>query len=127
MTNYAIIKPDGSINHITDALVQAEFDATQLDMVCVQVPGDIAILDVLNRGSYDGQSLTLRDKSNQVITAQTIHDVRLRRNLMLAMSDWTQLPDVPQSVQTAWRPYRQTLRDIPLQADPLNAEWPIAP
>lgn len=127
MTNYAIIKPDGSINHITDALAQAEFDATQLDMVCVQVPSDIAVLDALCCGSYDGQTLTLRDRSTSLITAQTIDGVRLRRNMMLAMSDWTQLQDVPLATQTAFQPFRQALRDITLQADPLNAEWPIAP
>lgn len=55
--------------------------------------------------------------------------VRLQRNSLIQASDWTTLPDVPlTSEQKAqWAAYRQALRDVTKQADPLNIVWPSAP
>lgn len=50
--------------------------------------------------------------------------VRAERNRLLAESDWTQLPDVPTATRQAWATYRQALRDITKQPDPLNIVWP---
>jgi len=43
------------------------------------------------------------------------------RNSLLTQSDWTQLPDAPleTTVKDEWSAYRQSLRDITL-----NASWP---
>ena len=54
-------------------------------------------------------------------------EVRQQRNTLLAASDWTQLPDVPLETKSAWTAYRQALRDVTSQADPLNIVWPQAP
>lgn len=53
--------------------------------------------------------------------------VRYKRNQRLAASDWTQLPDVPLTTKEAWAAYRQALRDITEQPDPLNIVWPEPP
>ena len=53
--------------------------------------------------------------------------VRRERDLKLARTDWTQLPDVPLFTKEAWQAYRQALRDITTQADPFNITWPVAP
>ena len=53
--------------------------------------------------------------------------VRSKRARLLLSCDWTQLPDVPPTTQTAWASYRQALRDITQQADPFNIVWPAAP
>lgn len=53
--------------------------------------------------------------------------VRNARNELLKQSDWTQMPDVTltESQSTAWRTYRQALRDVPSQAGfPNSVEWP---
>lgn len=53
-----------------------------------------------------------------------------KRNALLASSDWTQLPDVPLSVEqkSDWAAYRQQLRDITSQTGfPDNIAWPIEP
>lgn len=51
--------------------------------------------------------------------------VRAQRNLLLANSDWSQLPDVPQPLKDKWAIYRQALRDIPLQNGfPNQIIWP---
>lgn len=54
----------------------------------------------------------------------------VRRNALLAESDWTQLADVPLSAEqkAAWVAYRQQLRDVPSQTGfPDNISWPTKP
>ena len=53
--------------------------------------------------------------------------VRIERNKRIAISDWTQLPDVPIATKEAWAVYRQALRDITQQPDPFNIVWPEPP
>lgn len=56
---------------------------------------------------------------SMVIDAEMI--ARQRRDALLAVSDWTQVPDSPLSDadKTAWQTYRQALRDLPT-----HANWP---
>lgn len=46
---------------------------------------------------------------------ETWEGVRPKRNVLLAQSDWTQLPDAPltNEQKQAWAEYRQALRDLP--------------
>lgn len=61
-------------------------------------------------------------------TEWVMERLRLRRNALLAASDWTQLTDVPATVQQAWAGYRQKLRDLPQSTtDPRSAQWPTPP
>lgn len=54
--------------------------------------------------------------------------VRLLRNSQLELSDWTQIPDVPQSIKDKWSAYRQALRDITTQDGfPNDVVWPVPP
>lgn len=46
---------------------------------------------------------------------------RSERDMLLAASDWTQLPDVPEATRKKWAPYRQKLRDNP------TGPWPKPP
>jgi hypothetical protein len=55
-------------------------------------------------------------------------DVRAQRNGLLAVSDYTQLTDVPIANRAAWATYRQALRDIPAQGGfPESVTWPTPP
>ena len=54
-------------------------------------------------------------------------EVRRTRNELLQQSDWTQLPDVPSVTKQEWATYRQLLRDVTSQNDPLRIEWPTPP
>lgn len=50
------------------------------------------------------------------------------RDALLVDTDWTQLPDVPESTREAWAEYRQALRDIPQQEGfPHTVNWPEKP
>jgi len=63
---------------------------------------------------------------NQQVT-EAWHDLRYRRNRLLAESDWTVLSDTPTST-TAWKAYRQALRDLPANTtDPFEVVWPTPP
>ena len=54
--------------------------------------------------------------------------IRARRDQLLAESDWTQLPDVPEATKAAWADYRQALRDLTAQDGfPDAIQWPSTP
>jgi len=54
-------------------------------------------------------------------------NLRTERDRLLAASDWTILSDSPTST-TAWKAYRQALRDLPANTtDPTNPVWPTPP
>jgi len=55
--------------------------------------------------------------------------IRSERARLVFESDWTQLADVALTAaqKAAWATYRQALRDITTQADPLNITWPVKP
>lgn len=58
---------------------------------------------------------------------QKATEVRYRRNMLLTQSDWTQLADAPVD-NLAWAVYRQSLRDITLQAGfPFDVIFPVIP
>lgn len=57
-------------------------------------------------------------------------NVKMKRNFLLADSDWTQTLNVPfsQEKQQEWAIYRQQLRDITFQSGyPYTVIWPTAP
>ena len=52
------------------------------------------------------------------------------RNDLLALSDWTQLPDVALTAAKVaeWATYRQALRDLDVDGiDPADVDWPTPP
>ena len=65
----------------------------------------------------------------QVANAGKWDALRAERNLRLTNSDWTQLSDIPSSInKDEWAVYRQVLRDITnTTTDINNIVWPIVP
>lgn len=60
-------------------------------------------------------------------TAEMSAQVRSQRDSELMRSDWTQVADAPVD-KAAWATYRQSLRDVTLQAGfPWNVSWPVKP
>lgn len=56
--------------------------------------------------------------------------LRQERDHLLALCDWTQVPDVPLTVtqKLAWQSYRCALRDMPEKTtDPAKPVWPTPP
>ena len=55
-------------------------------------------------------------------------ELRIRRNSLLAESDWTQNRDVVLSNDAEWKTYRQALRDLPANtSDWRNPTYPTKP
>jgi hypothetical protein len=54
-----------------------------------------------------------------------LNSIRVERNNLLKQSDWTQLPDSPfaQEEKTAWKNYRQQLRDLTQTIDISNINY----
>ena len=79
----------------------------------------------------DGNSIELdldrvASFEQQAINDQLFIRLRIKRNRLLAESDWMANSDVTMS--DAWRTYRQTLRDLPANtSDPANPVWPTEP
>jgi len=78
---------------------------------------------------YDGKgnliSETRVDATPEDI-AREWEGIRQERNRLLSECDWTQSPDDTADKQ-AWLTYRQALRDITTQTDPINIVWPVVP
>lgn len=76
------------------------------------------------------QTWLLVDKSPEELAAVTEQEkkaARAERNLRLARSDWTQMPDSPVDKEL-WKTYRQALRDLPQQEGfPWGMAWPQPP
>lgn len=62
-------------------------------------------------------------------TEQLLSKIRVERNQLLSVYDWTQLPDAPLSLEEkqAWAVYRQQLRDFPDNCDINNPIFPVKP
>ena len=57
--------------------------------------------------------LEVNNKIAEIKAAYPLKYLREERDAMLKESDWTQTPDVPDAIKTAWKTYRQELRDLP--------------
>lgn len=69
-----------------------------------------------------------QDLMNVPPVLSTWDDVRNRRDLLLAQSDWTQTRDIELPNNDEWVTYRQALRDIPSRYDSVETiEWPTLP
>ena len=65
-----------------------------------------------------------------VYTPSLAHEIQVceKRNFLLQATDWTQLPDVPDTIKQSYTEYRQALRDITDQDGfPYNVAWPTKP
>jgi hypothetical protein len=49
------------------------------------------------------------------------------RNIKLAESDWIENAPMSEELKTAWREYRQALRDLPEDVVDYDVEWPLPP
>jgi hypothetical protein len=83
------------------------------------------LIDALVGGSAgDTWNGTAIVKKPRDVEAEKV-SVRNQRDLLLAATDWTQLPDVPQTTKDKWVTHRKALRDVPQQAGfPFNVIWP---
>jgi len=68
--------------------------------------------------------------SAELLAALACADMRLQRDNLLRLCDWTQVVDAPltDAERAAWLSYRQALRGIPDQPGfPTEIQWPDVP
>jgi hypothetical protein len=71
---------------------------------------------------------TLYNLARRLSNEYEKRQVRAIRDALIAKTDWTQSPDVPDAVREKWLPYRQALRDVSSQPGfPLDVVWPTPP
>ena len=72
---------------------------------------------------------TVRSKAQEYATQQCWYDVRKLRNIELQQSDYVTsiASETGVGISTAWKNYRQGLRDITKQSDVNNLVWPSHP
>jgi len=81
----------------------------------------------------------IKEKYAEMLIEQPMSRLREYRNRLLSNSDWTQTPDIPETIKTPWALYRQQLRDLPSVSNPIlddtwnhpsgvsNVVWPTIP
>ena len=65
-------------------------------------------------------------KAAELQTAEPMRRLRVKRNQLLAETDWMATGD--RTISDEWKTYRQSLRDLPANtSDPANPTWPTKP
>ena len=75
----------------------------------------------------ESERLEVEYYNNHIAPIEAMESLRIRRNQLLTESDWTQSRDVLLSNDEDWKTYRQQLRDLPKNTDPMNPVWPTKP
>ncbi len=102
------------------------------DLECV-IPFDV----LADQAVLIDDQITLQEDSAkvQIKIGQIWATLRAQRNILLAQSDWTQMPDSPlsQEAKSSWSEYRQKLRDFPEEVTVTSLQdfdsltWPVKP
>lgn len=80
--------------------------------------------------AWNAQQETPLDWHTPITVHKTWDEIRAQRNLLMAASDWTQIPDAVLTFteRQAWQTYRQDLRDIPQNyTNPDDVVFPVQP
>ena len=80
--------------------------------------------------SWDGSSVSADDDALATYqTAEKWKRVRSQRDALLSDTDWVvvKAKETGGNVSSAWKKYRQDLRDVPTQSDPDKITWPTKP
>ena len=90
-------------------------------------PTDLHVPEWQNGAWVEGETAEQKQNRKETHNKLLKNDIRNQRDLLLAESDWTQVPDAPVDQQT-WAEYRQALRDVPQQSGfPTDINWPTKP
>jgi len=143
---YAFVAANGEVQHVMSMGADSDYVDGQVynGLTAKAVATAADAQDLINTKYFsDGEWFDRQARANQwqdwVDNAWTFNSerfwvyVRHERDLKLAESDWTQMPDVRFSVgvQSAWATYRQSLRNVPSNnADCISINdivWPTPP
>ena len=96
-----------------------------------QVYLDTETMDIISMPTQPSEYHAFNFTTKQWVLSGTRawEGIRSVRNKLLAESDWTTIADVPLTTEkkAEWVAYRQALRAVPAQDDPLKIVWPAIP
>lgn len=121
-----------SINTVTGLLVESSSTSSAETLLENAIGAGIPASDVEVRDvdeTEHSRLIAARDALNTTLD-QRARKARADRDALISACDWTVLPDAPLTAaqQTAWKTYRQALRDISVQPGfPATINWPVAP
>lgn len=147
MKKFAYITQFGEVAHIIEPSDDNALTDGQMvgEYLVVEVPFDSDATELLTTKVYNADSGKWSNRAPKpspahywngewVLDIEKLQkELRSKRNMLLAKTDWTQVADVPISEQQKilWREYRQALRDLPdTYANITSLEevvWPTPP
>jgi len=128
--DYLILNYSENWGNANATTIATALNLTLLPTFTTEQPTNTSI-QVVEKDNTGNLYMTWMESSDYANTqadlkASTIY--RIRRNALLAASDWTQMPDVPANTSIKWATYRQELRDITSQNTfPRIINWPVKP
>jgi len=146
MIKVAMVNANGEVVSIISPSTDSAFYNGQMygDLLAIHIPYTSNDVQVINTWVYDnGQWSTRTARPGEYYawenmqwnfdSARFMELLRNERDIRLAKSDWTQMPDSPLSptVKGWWASYRQQLRDIPANLEGVTSldqvQWPTEP
>ena len=110
---------------LTDAILQDHNVSLVARSSAPSVDGLVADLNEVDPALVDGV-WTQQWETTQLPQDEVEHNIRNKRNYLLAQTDYLALSD--QTMSAEMTTYRQALRDIPSQEGfPYNVSWPTRP
>ena len=76
----------------------------------IMIDGVVQEVDETHKFSSKNIGLIISDNDRKL---QKIEEMKAERTSLLFDTDWTQLPDVPDTIKNKYKTYRQELRDLP--------------
>ena len=127
-------------NTLNDFIVAAANELTGNISGALHVSGEVSYENfVWNTNLYKGTIPTkteVMNKAQELFDKEAMKRLRIQRDLLLVKTDWvvTKAAETGVAETTAWKEYRQALRDLPSSATPeldgptiKNVTWPTMP
>tara|TARA_B100001287_G_C22560994_1_gene471449 strand:- start:17 stop:409 length:393 start_codon:yes stop_codon:yes gene_type:complete len=127
-------------NTTNDFIVAAANELTGNISGALHVSGELSYENfVWNTNLYKGTIPTkdeVMNKAQELFDKEAMRRLRIERDLLLVKTDWvvTKAAETGVAETTAWKEYRQALRDLPSSATPeldgptiKNVTWPTMP
>lgn len=92
-----------------------------------------AVIDIFHDITKEDGTIITKTQQEQEFLAKRAAEqwsiIRTQRDQLLKETDWVTIRsiDTNQPMSLAWSVYRQALRDITLQSDPFQIQWPEKP
>jgi len=125
---YALFTKEGNLKTVWDNKAQLGLDDGNF---IIDVEDDFEMMGYFTSYDFENKKIVQVEEDLSVLPGPeeiALQNLRNERDRLLVETDWTQLPDVPETTKNAWQTYRQELRDITKTYQSIdNVVWPTKP